>query len=436
MKGTNGARRPRILYLTQIFDPEGAFKGLSFATALRDEGFDVEVITGLPNYPHGKIREGYKVRPYQREMMEGIIVHRVPLYPSRDQSALRRSLTYLSFFTTALIFCLLRGRRYDAIYVYHPPMTVGFAAALSGLVTRTPFLIDIQDLWPESVTASGMSSGRIDRVLRKMCDFVYRRAARIVAQSRGMGDKLAERGADRAKIRVIYNWAEERYVTPRNAHDLAPYALPSRFNFVYGGNFGLHQALGVAIEAAARAQRIEPSIQLVLVGDGLERPALERLSAERGGSAVRIMPAIHQKDIADVFAAADVLLVHLAALDFFEFTVPSKTQFYLASGKPILGGLVGEAAQLIEQAGAGIAVPPENIDTLADAMVRLARTDPAELAAMGARGRQFYVNNLSFRESIARTGAVVREVLAEPPGGSEAAQRQPREPEQVAVVAR
>lgn len=404
-------RKPRILYLTQLFDPEGAFKGLSFATALRDQGFDVDVATGFPNYPHGRIIEGYKVRPYQREVMEGITVHRVPLYPSRDQSTLRRSLTYLSFLVTALIFCLLRGRRYDAIYVYHPPMTVGLAAALSGIVTRTPFVIDIQDLWPDSVTASGMSSTRVDRILGGMCRFVYRRAARIVAQSRGMGRKIVERGADPAKVRVIYNWAEERFVTPRRAHDVTPYAFTERFNFVYGGNFGVHQALGVVVEAAIRAARVEPAIQLVLIGDGLDRAALEQQVARAGGPAVRIMPAIHQKDIADVFAAADVLLVHLADLDFFEFTVPSKTQFYLASGKPILGGLVGEAATLIAEAGAGTTVPPANVDALAEAMIHLARTDPAELARMGARGRAFYEKHLSFGEAIVRTGAVMREVI-------------------------
>ena len=403
-------KRPKILFLTQIFDPEGAFKGLSFAKALRDRGFDVEVATGFPNYPQGRLQPGYRIRPYQRDVMDGIVVHRVPLYPSHDRSGLRRSATYLSFFASALIFCLLRGRRFAAVYVYHPPITVGLAAALSGLVTRRPFVIDIQDLWPDSVMVSGMGTSRMGRALTWMCDFVYRRAARIVVQSNGMGEALAKRGVAPAKLRTIYNWANEQAAVAHGRTDLAPYRFENRFTFVYGGNMGPHQALDAVVEAAIKAQARIPAIQLLLVGEGIELPRLRLVVAERGADAVRLMPPIPQRHIADVFAGANVLVVHLANLDFFRFTVPSKTQFYLAMGKAILGGLEGEAAQLIAQAHAGLTVEPENVDAIADAMVELATTSDAALREMGESGRRFYRDRLSFDRAITETVSVLDEV--------------------------
>ena len=403
--------RPRILYLTQFFEPEGVFKGLEFAKALRKRGFDVEVATGIPNYPFGKILPGYKLRPYRRETMDGIVIHRLLLYPSHDASTMRRSLNYLSFCATAFLFCLLRGRRYDAIYVYHPPMTVGFAAALAGVVTRTPFIVDIQDLWPDSVTASGMSNGWIDRGLSAMCSFVYRRAARVVAQCAGMGAKLAERGASTDKVRTIYNWADERAILPQGRLDLETFGFDGRFTFLYGGNFGPHQALTTVVDAAVKAAAEEPSIQVLLVGGGLDEPNIAARIAAHATQAVRIVPGVPQVQVADVFAAADVLLIHLADLDFFEFTVPSKTQFYLASGKPILGGLAGEAAALIDQARAGCTVNPEDVHALARAMVAMARTNPAELRAMGERGARFYRQTLSFTRAMDDTAEAIREIV-------------------------
>lgn len=410
MANKGGAKQPRILFLSQVFEPEGVFKGLKFVQALRARGFDVEVATGLPNYPQGVLHPGYRIWPYQREIMDGVIVHRLPLYPSHDGSTVRRSLNYLSFFCSALLFCLLRGRRYDAIYVYHPPMTVSFAAALAGMLTRTPFIVDVQDLWPDTVATSGMSHGTIDRGLGMMCRFVYRHATRVVAQCKGMGDAIAHRGAGTAKIRTIYNWTDEQLVVPSGELDLSSYRFAGRFSFVYGGNFGHHQALETVVDAGIEAGRREPKIQVLLVGSGLARPALAARIGDHS-DIVRLMPTVRQEHVADIFASADVLLVHLADLPFFRFTIPSKTQFYLASAKPILGGLVGEAAALIEQAQAGITVPPENVKALADAMVALARTDPSELRGMGERGRRFYLDELSFDRAMAQTATVIDEVV-------------------------
>jgi hypothetical protein len=128
----SGARRPRLLYLTQWFEPEPTFKGHGFAKSLQERGFDVDVLTGFPNFPSGRLHPGYKIRPIKREVMDGIRLTRVPLYPSHDNSGIKRSLNYLSFFVSACLYLLFRRRRYDVIYIYHPPITSGLAPAVAG----------------------------------------------------------------------------------------------------------------------------------------------------------------------------------------------------------------------------------------------------------------------------------------------------------------
>lgn len=398
----------RILFLSQLFEPEPVYKGLSFVRELQERGFEVEVLTGFPNFPKGKLFEGYRIRPLMRERIDGVRVTRVPLYPSHDANGVKRSLNYLSFFASATLYLLFRTRRYDAIYVYHPPITVGLAAAVAGLVRRTPYIIEIQDLWPDAVSASGMASSRVDGPLAAACRFVYRRARRIVAQSQGMGVEVGRRGGG-DRVRPVYNWAEEDDLKVTGTTDLTPYGLDGRFTFVFGGNMGVHQALGTAVEAALKAADEVPNIRLVLVGGGVQAETLRRRAAEGGRDIVRVLPGIPRPQVADLFAAAQVLLVHLADKPLYAVTVPSKTQFYLAMGKPILAGVAGEAAEIVRASEAGVVVPPEDVDALTAAMVRLARTPPAELTRMGENGRRFYVENMSFAAGMDRIVDVMDE---------------------------
>ena len=191
----------RILYLTQWFEPEpNIIKGIAFVRALEAAGHQVMVVTGLPNYPTGKIYPGYRLRLVQHETIEGVRVIRLPLYPSHDASSLRRSLNFLSFFVSALLYCMLRGGRYDMAYVYHPPITVGLAAAIGGGLRRLPFVLDIQDLWPDTLAATGMAgAGRLTRPIGALCRFVHARARSISVQSEGMRGALVERGVPDAK---------------------------------------------------------------------------------------------------------------------------------------------------------------------------------------------------------------------------------------------
>jgi glycosyltransferase involved in cell wall biosynthesis len=395
----------RILYITQWFDPEPIVKGIVFTKALAERGHHIEVVTGFPNYPTGKTYPGYRVGFYKREIVDGIVVHRVPLYPSHNSSSFGRILNYFSFMASAALFAMFRARRFDVVYCY-PPITGALAAIFAGWLSRRPFLIDIQDLWPDSVVKSGMAGTRkMEKILNLMCNFVYRRAAGILSQSNGIRSRLIERGVASDKISVVYNWADELAAGPAGLADLAPYCFDGKFNIVYGGNLGRMQGLDVLVRAAHFARERAPNLQLLLIGDGIESDNLKRLVHQLRAENVRIAPGVPRKMIGDIFAAADVLVLHLWKDPLFRITIPQKTQFYMAMGKPILIGVEGEAAEVVATAGAGVAVPSDNVEAMADAMMRLSQTPQRQLDEMGRRGREAYWRTFSFATAIAKTEA-------------------------------
>lgn len=392
----------RILYLTQWFEPEpNILKGLAFVRALEAAGHQVTVVTGFPNYPTGRLYPGYRMAWMRRETVEGVEVARLPLYPSHDASSLRRSLNFLSFFLSALAYGLLRRRRYDLAYVYHPPITVGLAAALAGWVRRLPFVLDVQDLWPDTVAATGLAGAdRLVGILGGLCDFVYRRAAAVVAQSEGMREALIARGVPAAKLTTIRNWADLPPVPhDRDQTEAAP--KTKAFTLVYGGNLGRAQGLETLIDAATLLRARRSDIEIVLYGDGVEAEVLKSRAA--GIGAVRFAPRVSQQAIIDIFARADALLISLADDPLFRITIPSKTQFCLAMGRPIVAAVAGEAATILARSGAGVVAPPGDAEALATAIETLADTPRERREAMGRAGQAYYREHLAFERGIDRT---------------------------------
>jgi glycosyltransferase involved in cell wall biosynthesis len=391
----------RILYLTQWFEPEPhIIKGLKFVRALQAAGHQVTVVTGFPNYPSGRLYPGYRLKPIRRERIEGVEVVRLPLYPSHDRSSVRRSLNYLSFFVSVLAWLLLRRQRFDRAYVYHPPITVGLAAALAGLVRRLPFILDVQDLWPDTLAATGMAGGRrLTRPVGWLCAFVYRRAEAIVAQSEGIRSALAARGVPVSKLVTIHNWADAEPASPGQPAPL----VPQRFVVVYGGNLGLAQGLVTVLEAAARLKSLRPDILIRLYGDGVEAASLREQAQALDLRNLEIHPPVGKDEINAVFARADALLVHLADHPLWSITVPSKVQAYLATGRPIAAGIAGEAAQLLADSGAALVAPPGDPAALAKAIAALADTPADARRRMGLEGRSYYLRHLGFQRGVHRT---------------------------------
>ena len=394
--------RMKILLLTQWFQPEPVFKGLPFAKALRDRGHEVEVLTGFPNYPGGKLYPGYRVRPWQSEVMEEIRVHRVALYPSHNKSALRRMVNYLSFGLSSATIGPFLVRRPDVVYVYNL-VTLGLAALLLKLSWGCPVVYDIQDLWPDSVAGSGMLDHHfLLQTLNHCCQIVYRHASHLVTLSPGMKDELVRRGIPEERISVIYNWCDEAFLRPqeRDPELAARLGLKDGFVVMFAGTMGVMQGLNAVLDAARLLLESHSEIMFVFVGGGVERNRLRQKAAERDLTNVMFLERQPPEVMGTILALADVLLVHLKDTPLFRITLPSKIQAYMASGKPVLLGVGGDAADIIHAAAAGEVVEPENPNAIAQGVLKLYGLSAAEREQMGHNAREYYQRFMSLKSGI------------------------------------
>lgn len=384
-----------------------------FARALRERGHEIQVLTGFPNYPGGKLYPGYKVRCLQAESVDGIEVLRVPLYPSHDRSSLRRALNYCSFGLSSAALGPWLVRQPDVAYVFHPPATIGMPALALRYLRRIPFVLDIQDLWPDTLAATGMLSNPLaHKVLGYCCKMVYRAARRIVVLSPGFKTALMARGVPASKLRVIYNWCDaaglgsKNKVLPEEEERL----LSGKFNIVFAGNLGAAQALQAVLECAALLADRHPSIQFVFVGDGIAKGQLQAQARQRGMANAIFLPRRPIEKVGAVLDRADVLLVHLKDDPLFQITVPSKTQAYLAAGRPILVAVRGDAAELVRKAEAGLTCEPENAASLAGAVERFFLMSAAAREELGRSGRRYYNQHLSLERGVANFEEIFQEI--------------------------
>lgn len=402
-------RPVRVLLLTQWFDPEPTFKGLVFARELVRQGFEVEVVTGFPNYPGGRVYPGYRIKWLQREVAEGVQITRVPLYPNHDQSAIKRVLNYASFAASSLFYGLFMAKRADVIYAYHPPLTVGITASLLKLLRRIPVVYDIQDMWPDTLRATGMlNSAKALGVVDSVCRWVYRRVDHIAVLSPGFERLLVQRGVPATKVEVIYNWADEAALNIPSGQLPAAFPGSDRFRILFAGNMGKAQALGTVLDAAELLQARAQHVCFVLLGGGVEVERLKAQAALRRLHNVVFLPAVPMAEVGTYLQAADALLVHLRQDPLFKITIPSKTQAYMAVGKPLLMAVDGDAADLVRRSGGGVVAESEDAEAMAVAAQGLASRSPEALAAMGQQAQLYYREHLALAVGVGRFGAVFR----------------------------
>lgn len=388
----------KIGMISHWYDPEGgaAAGPGTIARALRDRGHDVHVVTGYPIYPAGKVFEGYRIKPYQREQMDGVTVHRFPAYPSHDDRAAHRMANYLSFAASGTVGALAVLRDVDVVFVYSTPATVGAAGVLMRLLGRKRYVVQIQDLWPDTVTTSGFVEndtqvGVMEKLLHTACNTVYKFADVIAVTSPTMGDIIHSRGVAKDKIEFLPNWAEERSFYPLAPDPQVRAELglrPDAFVAMYAGNLGEQQSLETLI-AAAEKLRSRDDIQIALVGAGVAEQRLHDQVAAAGLTNVVFCGAQPFSRMAQILAAGDVQVVTLKDVPLYRATLPSKTQANLAAGRPTIAAVAGDGGALVEAAG-GMQVAPGNADQLADAIARVADLSDHQRADMSRAARAYY----------------------------------------------
>ncbi|TMM46382.1 glycosyltransferase family 4 protein [Colwellia ponticola] len=400
----------KILIVTQWFDPEPTFKGLLFAKELIKAGHQVEVITGFPNYPGGKVYAGYKIKFHSKEEIDSVIIHRVPLYPAHDNSAIKRITNYISFAASSFFCGLFSVIKPDVIYSYHPPLTTALSATLISLFRRAPLVVDIQDLWPDTLAATGMlNNKKALSLVEFFCQIVYKRASKVVVLSPGFKKRLLERGVPEAKLELIYNWCDEETLEGGVESTLR---LPKngRLNLLFAGNLGNAQGLPAIVNAAKILQRKQVNVNVVFLGAGIAKDKAVQQVDELALDNVYFLPRVPMQEVGDLLNKADMLLVHLTDDELFSITIPSRTQAYLRMGRPIVMGVNGDAADLIIQAEAGVTCKANHSTSIADAIITLVNKSAEERKLIGDNALNFYQRELSVAVGVKKFISVFEEI--------------------------
>jgi glycosyltransferase involved in cell wall biosynthesis len=381
----------RVLVLTQYFWPE-SFRINEVVESLHDAGCEVCVLTGQPNYPDGRIYPGYRALSSGRQdHAAGFSIYRVPLIPRQSAKGWQLALNYLMFVVSASLQgrWLLRGQRFDVILVYAPSPIL---QAIPGIFLKGPLRASlvtwIQDLWPESIEATGFVRNRwlLDRV-GSVVRWIYRRCDLLLVQSQAF-IPIVQPMAGQVPVRYHPNPGELPSGESAVAVD-SEVTLEAGFNVVFAGNLGTVQSLDTVLDAAELLARYH-YIHIVLVGSGSRRNWLVQQAASRKLSNVRFVDRLPPQAMPAVLVQASALLVSLVRSPTMNKTIPSKIQAYLAAGRPIIACLDGEGARVIEEAGAGVTCAAEDAAALAEAILRMGTMPNSELLRMGEAGRCYY----------------------------------------------
>jgi colanic acid biosynthesis glycosyl transferase WcaI len=382
-----------LLIVTNHFWPEN-FPINILARGLHDRGHQVTVLTSIPNYPGGKFYPGYGFFQRLVEDYQGIKIFHVPIIPRGRGGTLRLILNYLSYALCASLLAPLYCRgAIDLILVYETsPVTVGLPALVLKRLKNTRIMFWVQDLWPESLSATGaVTSDFLLGLTGLVVRGIYRGSDLILAQSRGFFPYIAR--YDGAKEKLVYfpNSAEDFY-RPVRVEAGAPerVLLPRGFRLMFAGNIGVAQDFETIISAAEMLRDYQ-DLHWVILGDGRQRPWVENQVQARGLTGrVHLLGRYPAEAMPRFFALADALLVTLKKEPIFALTIPAKVQSYLACGRPILAALDGEGARVVQEAGAGLAGPAGDPAALAANALALYRLSNSQRQALGHKGRVYF----------------------------------------------
>jgi len=375
-----------VLVVTDNFAPERnapAIRTYEHCRRWVKAGVNVTVVTSVPNFPTGKVLPPYKNRLVQRETIDGIDVVRVWTYLAPNQAVIRRSIDFASFGLMGFFAGL--AQKADVIMATSPQLLAGLSGRLLSFTKRRPWLLEVRDLWPDSIVALDMMQERnlLVRALRTVEGMLYRSAARVVTTNSGLRERLIERGVPGTKIGVVPNGVDAAQFSPRlRPRDLIErYDLKDRFVVGYIGTQGIAHDLENVINAADALRNT--NVCFLFVGDGAQHLAIVRMVKRLKLDNVRFVRTVAANEVPDHIACCDTLLVPMKRTEILSDTMPSKIFEIAAMERPIIIGAEGIAAELVESHRAGIAIEPENLQALVQAIERL-RSDSSVAVSMQA----------------------------------------------------
>ena len=423
-----------IVYISQYFPPEACAPAVrvdDFSRQWASDGHQVTVVTGFPNHPEGVIHEEYRRywrRGLHRERREGVSVYRTWLYPGANRGYAGRAASYASFALSAAAVAPWVAPRGAVVIATSPQLLVGAAGYLAARLRRLPFVFEVRDLWPESLVGVGATNAGsgLYRVLDRLAKFLYRHADRIVVVGRRQQDALTDAGVDPGKISVVMNGVDDSFGAAGGDRQRTrlELGLDGRFVVTYCGTIGMAHGLETLLGAAARL-RDRTDICFLVIGEGAERERLlERIRTLRLHNVRYLGKQPHHK-VPACLAASDACLVLLRSCDVFKTAIPTKMFEAMAAAKPVILGVEGEARDILLSAQAGIAVPPENEDQVAQAIVTLSQ-NRVIAEALGENGQRAVRHDFSRKRQAARYLNVLAETVeryAQGRGGKAASTR-------------
>ena len=394
----------KLCVFTNHFYPED-FKVNDIAFELIQKGFEVTVITAIPDYPKGEFFEGYSLFKRRKENINGVNVIRLPIIPRGKGGAIRLVLNYISYFICASIFTFFHSfkNKYDAVFVHlTSPFFIGIPAVHLKKRQNIPLYFWTLDLWPESlISAAGINHPFVIKPQNRMVANVYKNCDKILIGSKGFEKSICEKGDFKDKLVYFPNWAES-VISPENFEisKICPFDDSENFILLFAGNLGEAQNLDAIIESASKLKDYE-KIKFVFVGDGRRKEHLENLVKEKqltksvfflGRYPLETMPIFMQNSSVLLFSLKDELC--------FNLTVPSKVQFYMSQGKPILAMINGDGADLVNESKCGFAVPANDIDGFVNAVKSMEKLYKDELSTLGQNGKMYYEQNFTKEQRI------------------------------------
>lgn len=406
----------RILIMGQHYAPEevsGAVLARELADGLLARGHQVTFVTGAPSYPLGEVFQGYRNSILSRETLGGVRVIRVWSYISPSKSFWSRILNYGTFSLMALFGGLAAGR-VDALMSASPPLPLGLSAWLVSRIRRIPWLLRVEDLYPETAVSAGVLRNRFAiRFFEWMESFIYRKATHISLISDTFRRKLIAKGIAPGKLSVLPVWADPHLIRPmqkendfRRAH-----GLEGKFVLLYSGNLGHNSALEDVIEAAVLLKD-RPDLVFVIIGEGVKKESLRGRASQMGLKNIRFLPYQPREAYAGILASADMSLVTLNS-GASNNSLPSKTFNIMASARPILAvaDRNSEVARLVQDADCGVVVPPGEPGLLVETITKL-QTLSKQLEGWGANGRQALEERYSRERCIGLYDAAFQQLLS------------------------
>ena len=396
----------RVLIVSQHFWPEN-FRISDIAAGFAENGIEVDVLCGIPNYPTGIVSEGYGFFKNKKQVYNGVNVYRSWEIPRKGNTSLRIFLNYMSypFFASFKVLSFL-GKKYDRVFCYETsPVYMIFPAIVYSKLAKTPLTTYVLDLWPENLySVLKVENKFLRKILKSTSHWHYKMNDKLIAMSPSLGKTLENiTGKVKEKIAVIPQYCEEFYEEEIHDTELEN-KYKDYFKIVYAGNISPAQSLTVAADSARilKDKGIK-DIKFIIVGDGMAKESLEKYVREKGVK--EYFDFLGSKPVTDMplyHTLADCLLATLAKSDDIGLTIPAKVTSYLAGGRPVLTAMDGEGSRVVERAGAGLTAPREDSVKLAENILRLYKMSPEERAAMGQNAKAYHLANHSRKKVLAQ----------------------------------